>query len=43
LREKGSEITYEEISELNVLPKVFPDFFLGRSWFVNKVATDFNM
>lgn len=28
---------------LNIVPEVFPDFFLGRSWDVNEVATDFDV
>jgi len=36
-------VTDEQISVLNVIPKIFPDFFLRRSFFVNKVATDFDV
>jgi hypothetical protein len=36
-------LTDEEISKLDFVPEVFPDFFLGRSRHVNEVATDLDM
>jgi len=42
-RNDKDELTDEKIGMLDVVPEVFPNFFLGRSWNVNKIATDFDM
>jgi hypothetical protein len=36
-------LTDEQICKLDVVPQILPDFFLGRTFDVNKIASDLDM
>jgi hypothetical protein len=38
---KQQSFTDEEIRQLDVIPEIFPDLFLGRPWNVDKITADF--
>jgi hypothetical protein len=36
-------LTYEKIGQLDVIPEIFPNLLLGRSWDVDKITADFDV
>ena len=36
-------VTYEQIGVLDVVPEILPDFLLGRTFDVHKVASNFDV